>query len=371
MNKKYKIIISGGGTGGHIFPAVAIADEFKRRFSNIEILFVGAEGKMEMEKVPKAGYNIVGLPIVGLKRGFYLSNLFLPFKLLNSLMRARKITRKFQPNLVIGVGGYASGPILKMAQMLKIPTLIQEQNSFAGKTNKLLASKAFKICVAYENMNKFFPAEKIIETGNPVRQNLKSDQETKKIAIDHFGLVDNKKTILIIGGSLGAKTLNDSMLHQLHEISQHKDIQIVWQCGSRYYHEIKTKLENFNTENVKLLEFINDMNLAYNAADLVISRAGALSVSELCLLGKASILVPSPNVAEDHQTTNARALVSKDAAMLMEDKKAKEYLIQIAIETVRDDNRIKELENNVKKMGRPNATVDIVNICLSILENEK
>jgi UDP-N-acetylglucosamine--N-acetylmuramyl-(pentapeptide) pyrophosphoryl-undecaprenol N-acetylglucosamine transferase len=366
-----KILISGGGTGGHIFPAIAIADEFKKRHPGCDVLFVGAKGKMEMDKVPKAGYKIVGLPIVGLRRGFYFSNFLLPFKLLGSMFRARQILINFKPDIVIGVGGYASGPTLKSAQLMKIPTIIQEQNSFAGKTNKLLAQKALRICVAYDNMEVFFPKNKIVITGNPVRSNLQKDLIPSKKSFDDWGLNPSKKTILIIGGSLGAKTLNDSVLSELEFINNREDIQLIWQSGKRYLEEIKQKLKNNKPNNLILKEFIFDMNKAYSMADLVISRSGALSISELCLLGKPSILVPSPNVAEDHQTTNALALVKNDAAILIKDKDAKRTLIRKAAEIVCDNTLLKDLSSNSLKLAKPNATCEIVDECESLLKETK
>lgn len=369
--KKRRIIISGGGTGGHIFPAVAIADEFMKRNSENEILFVGAIGKMEMEKVPKAGYQIEGLPIVGLKRGFYLSNLVLPFKLIYSMWRARRILKRFKPDIVIGVGGYASGPTLKSAQFMNIATVIQEQNSFAGKTNKLLAKKALKICVAYDNMDSFFPKDKIILTGNPVRSTLKFGETANKQVYTDFNLDPTKKTLLIIGGSLGARTLNESVISNLELIRNQEDVQVIWQTGARYYNEIKSKLVNKIPSNLIVKEFVFEMNLIYSISNLIVSRAGALSVSELCLLGKSCILVPSPNVAEDHQTTNAMALVSKNAAVLIKDKEAEELLISKALQLIRDDHKLKELGKNALNLAKPNSTKDIVDVCNSILNNEK
>lgn len=354
-----RVIISGGGTGGHIFPAIAIADEIKRRNPDCEILFVGALGKMEMEKVPKAGYKIVGLPIVGFQRKFTFSNFLLPFKIIKSLHQARKIIKNFKPQIVIGVGGYASGPTLRAAIFRKIPTLIQEQNSFPGKTNKILAKNVTKICTAYEGLEKFFPKEKIMVTGNPVRLEVIQTEGKKEEAYSHFGLDPNKKTILVIGGSLGARTLNESVINSL-DLLKEKDVQVLWQCGKFYYSTLKETFSKENYPNIHLNEFIFQMDLVYAAADLIISRAGAIAVSELCLIAKPTILVPSPNVAEDHQTKNAMALVSKNAAILIKDSEAKENLFSEAINILGNENKQKELIGNIKKLGLPKATENIV-----------
>lgn len=355
-----RAIISGGGTGGHIFPAIAIADEITKRNPNAEILFIGAEGKMEMEKVPQAGYKIIGLQIVGFKRELSLSNFILPFKIIKSLLKARKIIKNFKPQVVIGVGGYASGPTLKMSTLLKIPSLVQEQNSFPGKTNKILAKSVQKICVAYEGLDTFFPSEKIILTGNPTRQNMVQIEGKKEEAFEYFGLDKNKKTILIIGGSLGARTINDSVYKHLEELKR-KGINVIWQSGKLYFEKLNNELKGKALKNIKLLQFIQRMDLAYAAADVVISRAGAISVSELCLVKKPIILVPSPNVAEDHQTKNALALVKKHAAILVKDNKAVENLIEIALELVLNEKKCIELSENISFLGKPNATSEIVN----------
>ncbi|GHT76894.1 UDP-N-acetylglucosamine--N-acetylmuramyl-(pentapeptide) pyrophosphoryl-undecaprenol N-acetylglucosamine transferase [Bacteroidia bacterium] len=328
MNKR-RIIISGGGTGGHIFPALSIANAIKKRYPDAEILFVGALGRMEMEKIPVAGYQIIGLPVAGFDRKNLLKNVIVLWKLYKSIMLARKIIRDFKPDIAIGVGGYASGPVLKAASQKSIPTLLQEQNSYAGVTNKLLAQKAAKICVAYEGMEQFFPKDRIVLTGNPVRELRITNYELRNEAYEYFGLNPNKKTILIIGGSLGARTINESVLAHLKEIenachcgldpqSPESDVQIIWQTGKYYYDEIAGQTRN--DKNVHPMAFIARMDLAYSVADLVISRAGASSIAELCLLGKATILVPSPNVAEDHQTKNAMALVKHDATIMIADK---------------------------------------------------
>ena len=366
MNKKInRVVISGGGTGGHIFPAIAIADEIKRRNPEVDILFVGAEGKMEMERVPAAGYSIEGLPIVGLQRKLTFSNFLLPFKLFNSLLKARRIIKRFDPQLVIGVGGYASGPTLKIAQILGIPTVIQEQNSFPGKTNILLSKKASLICTAYANLEQFFSKEKIRLTGNPVRQALSNIKTSKEDALNVFGLSSLQRTVLVIGGSLGAKTLNDSMLKNLEQISNGQ-LQFIWQCGKGYIDQINESLSKV-PEQIKLMPFISQMDAAYAAADIVVSRAGALSVSELCLIGKPVILVPSPNVSEDHQTKNAMALVSSAAAILIRDTDAREDLVPALYTLVENEEKKMELSRNIKSLAKPNATEDIVDACETLL----
>ena len=366
MNKKInRVVISGGGTGGHIFPAIAIADEIKRRNPEVDILFVGAVGKMEMDRVPKAGYSIEGLPIVGLQRKLTFSNFLLPFKLFNSLLKARRIIKRFDPQLVIGVGGYASGPTLKIAQILGIPTVIQEQNSFPGKTNILLSKKASLICTAYANLEQFFSKEKIRLTGNPVRQALSNIKTSKEDALNVFGLSFLQRTVLVIGGSLGAKTLNDAMLKNLEQISNGQ-LQFIWQCGKGYIDQINESLSKV-PEQIKLMPFISQMDAAYAAADIVVSRAGALSVSELCLVGKPVILVPSPNVSEDHQTKNAMALVSSAAAVLIRDADAREDLVPALYALVENEEKKMELSRNIKSLAKPNATEDIVDACETLL----
>lgn len=354
-----KVVISGGGTGGHIFPAIAIANEIKAQYPDVDILFVGAEGKMEMEKVPQAGYTIVGLPIVGLQRKLSLQNLVLPFKLISSMWKARTTIKKFNPEVVVGVGGYASGPTLQMASWMKIPTILQEQNSFAGKTNMILGKKAKAICTAYPKMDRFFPKETIVETGNPVRTEVTQIEGKREIAGQFFGLNPNRKTVLIIGGSLGARTLNESILSAVREI-EGSNIQVIWQCGKTHYQSCKTLLGNKESKHVYLHEFIREMDLAYAAADIIVSRAGAIAVSELTLIGKPIILVPSPNVAEDHQTHNAMALVNQQAAILVKDVDAKEHLFSHVFELVSSEQRQSELARNIKSFARPNATKDIV-----------
>lgn len=360
MNDELRVIISGGGTGGHIFPAVSIANEIRAKRPDAKILFVGAEGRMEMQRVPAAGYEIKGLPIAGFNRKNLLKNIPVLFKIMKSRSMARQIIRDFRPQVAVGVGGYASGPTLNVAESMGIPTLLQEQNSYAGVTNKLLAKKARKICVAYEGMERFFPADKILFTGNPVRQNLLDCKVTKEDAVRSFGLVPGKQTILIVGGSLGARTLNDSILGNLPLVKQQSKVQFIWQTGKYYSAEIKAELARRGCpENLKVMDFISDMSQAYAAADLVISRAGAGSISEFCLLGKPVILVPSPNVAEDHQTKNALALVQKNAALYIADVDARRTLLPKAINTVSDLEKLESLSRNIIALARPNAASDI------------
>jgi UDP-N-acetylglucosamine--N-acetylmuramyl-(pentapeptide) pyrophosphoryl-undecaprenol N-acetylglucosamine transferase len=355
----YKFIISGGGTGGHIFPAIAIANELMVNYPDSEILFVGAKGKMEMKKVPEAGYKIKGLEIVGLQRRLTIRNLFFPFKLLKSLSDAKKIIKEFNPDIVIGVGGYASGPTLRVAGKLGIPTLIQEQNSYAGLTNKLLAKNAKKICVAYDGMDVFFPQQKIVLTGNPVRNDILNTTAKKALSLTHFGLNPNLKTILIIGGSLGARTINESIKDKLKQIKA-CNVQLLWQTGSYYFSSMKSAVEREGCLNVFPQEFIRKMDFAYAVSDVIISRAGALSVSELCIVGKPVILVPSPNVSEDHQTKNAKSLVDKKAAIHVNDVDSHTKLVELALELVDNERFCKELSTNIKKLAKPNAAKEIV-----------
>jgi UDP-N-acetylglucosamine--N-acetylmuramyl-(pentapeptide) pyrophosphoryl-undecaprenol N-acetylglucosamine transferase len=327
----------------------------------VEILFVGAKGKMEMQKVPEAGYKIIGLWISGLQRKLTLDNLSFPFKVIVSLMKSRKIIKQFNPHAVVGVGGYASGPLLKMATRKNIPAVLQEQNSYAGLTNKLLAKKVQKICVAYPNMDKFFPSEKVVLTGNPVRKDILDLAGKKSDAISHFNLQAGKKTLLVLGGSLGARTLNDSMILNIQKLID-ADVQVIWQCGKFYYEEMKSKLADIaNSNNVLLFEFMKEMDLAYAAADVVISRAGALSVSEISIAGKPTIFVPSPNVAEDHQTKNAKAMVDNHAAILVKDDIAREQLIDQALDLINDNEKQKGLSENIRTLAKPDAANDIVN----------
>lgn len=361
-----KAIISGGGTGGHIFPAIAIADELKSRNPDIDILFIGANGKMEMEKVPEAGYKIEGLDIRGFQRKLSLSNFILPFRIIKSLFKARQVIKRFNPDVAIGVGGYASGPALQAATMLKIPSLLQEQNSYAGKTNKILAKKVRKICVAYDQMDRFFPADKIVLTGNPTRANMVDISGKKEEAYSFFGLDPNKKTILIIGGSLGARTLNEAMKSGFNEFNSN-GYQVLWQCGKFYHESLHQDLKEQLPDSVKLMMFIQRMDLAYSCADVIISRAGAISVSELCIIGKPTILIPSPNVAEDHQTKNAMALVNKEAAILVKDIEAEDKLVHEVLTLLKDDALMDQLGKRIKSLATPDATRDIVNVIESIL----
>jgi len=359
MDKELRIIVSGGGTGGHIFPAVSIANAIRSINPAAKILFVGAQGRMEMQRVPAAGYDIKGLPISGFDRKNLLKNIGLPFKLVRSWAMAWNILRKFRPQVAVGVGGYASYPTLKVASWMGIPTLIQEQNSFAGKANIRLAKKAARCCVAFEGMERFFPADRIMLTGNPVRKQMLETTLTREQAIASLGLNPTKKTILIVGGSLGARTLNDAVMSHLDDIAR-SDVQFVWQTGKYYYESIKQLLAQQQTPaNLKPMDFITDMGAAYKAADLVISRAGASSVSEFCLIGKPVIMVPSPNVTEDHQTKNAMALVNKEAALIVRDAEAKDQLIALAIKTVSDDAKLQSLSQNVLKLALPDSA-DII-----------
>ena len=358
MDEELRIIISGGGTGGHIFPAVSIANAIKAKRPDAKILFVGALGRMEMQRVPAAGYEIKGLPIQGFDRKNLLKNFKVLYKIWKSQRMAKKIIRDFRPMAAVGVGGYASGPTLNKAAAMGIPCLIQEQNSYAGVTNKLLAKKANKICVAYDNMERFFPAEKIIMTGNPVRQALLDTKMSKEETIKSFGLDPSKKTILIVGGSLGAGTVNKSVMQHLDEIAE-SGVQVIWQTGKYYNADINEQLKGRDLPMIKVLDFISDMGAAYKAADLVISRAGASSISEFCLLGTPVILVPSPNVAEDHQTKNAMALVDKDAALYVKDADAPEQVISLALKTVQDEAKLRSLSENILKLALPNSA-DII-----------
>ncbi|MBC9797142.1 undecaprenyldiphospho-muramoylpentapeptide beta-N-acetylglucosaminyltransferase [Sinomicrobium weinanense] len=351
----YRFIISGGGTGGHIYPAIAIADELKARYPEAEFLFVGARDRMEMEKVPRAGYKIEGLWISGIQRKLTLKNLSFPFKLISSLWKARAIVNRFSPDIAIGTGGFASGPLLQMASRKGIPCVLQEQNSYPGITNKLLAQKARKICVAYDGLERFFPAEKILKTGNPVRQDLLKVGEKKEEAQKFFGLKPDKKVLLVLGGSLGARAINQLVEKQLSLFREH-EVQVLWQCGKLYYEEFKKHTDN----TVQVHAFINEMDLAYAAADVVISRAGAGSVSELSIVGKPVIFIPSPHVAEDHQTKNARAVADKDAAILIREKDLEEKFEGEFSTLISSEARQNELGANIKKLALPNATKDIV-----------
>jgi UDP-N-acetylglucosamine--N-acetylmuramyl-(pentapeptide) pyrophosphoryl-undecaprenol N-acetylglucosamine transferase len=361
-----RIIISGGGTGGHIFPAIAIANAIKEKHPDAEILFVGAKGKMEMEKVPAAGYKIVGLTIAGLQRRLTLKNLSFPFKVIKSIWDAKKIVKDFKPDVAVGVGGYASGPLLRTAGSMNVPTLIQEQNSYPGITNKLLAKKAAKICVAYDNMERFFPKEKIILTGNPVRKDIIELNATKEEALSFFNLEKNKSTILVIGGSLGARTINESILAHINHYEKN-DVQVIWQTGKLFIDKAQEATKN--SKHIKAHAFITRMDLAYSAADIIISRAGALSISELCLVKKPCILVPSPNVSEDHQTKNAMSLVNKLAAVLVKDNEAISNLGAKSLELINNKGLRDELSNNIAALGKSNAANDICEEVLKLIKN--
>ena len=366
MNSPLRIIISGGGTGGHIFPAVAIANELRRRHPDAEILFVGANGRMEMTRVPEAGYDIVGLDITGLQRRLTPQNLLFPVRVFRSVRKAGMLIEEFRPDAVVGVGGYASAPVLLAATSRAIPSLIQEQNSYAGLVNKLLARRVGRICVAYDGMEKFFPADKLVVTGNPVRTEIAGGDRAEALAF--FGLDPNKKTLLVVGGSLGARTLNlatAAALPRLREVG----VQLLWQTGKLYFPQAEQDVAAHAGAGLHALEFIKRMDLAYAAADVVVSRAGALSVSELCLTGKASILVPSPNVAEDHQTKNALALVSKGAAVLITDEHAPARLYDETLRLLADPERQQQLSTRVHPLGKPNATTAIVDELLKLIKN--
>ncbi len=382
--KKIRIILSGGGTGGHIYPAVAVAEALKRRLGDgVEVLFVGAEGKMEMEKIPALGYNIKGLPVAGLQRRLDLRNLLLPFKVARSLRLAKKVIRDFGADIVVGFGGYASAPVLKSAQRMGIPTVIQEQNSYAGLTNKMLAKRARRICVAYEGMERFFPADRIVMTGNPLRGNFSDCLASKADALKYFGFTDKQPVLMVVGGSLGSRTFNNMMKRWVERIVEEKAVQVIWQTGKYYEKE----MDSFMEERFGGAEtgsppsegwtqsgrgglwrgaFIERMDYAYAAADLVISRSGAITVSELCLLGKAVMFVPSPNVAEDHQTKNAMALVEKGAAEICPDGEAVERAIPTAVALIRDKERLASLEANIRKLGIPDSADRVANEILKI-----
>lgn len=369
MEEELRIIISGGGTGGHIFPAVSIANALKAKRLDAHILFVGALGRMEMQRVPAAGYDIVGLPVCGFDRKHLWRNIAVLWKLAKSQLKARRIIKEFRPQVAVGVGGYASGPTLKVAGMMGIPTLIQEQNSYAGVTNKLLAQKAEKICVAYEGMERFFPAGKIIMTGNPVRQDLLDRQTDRSEAVRSFGLDPEKKTILIIGGSLGARTINQCVLSHL-DLIRSSGVQFIWQTGKIYIDDARRRVaEAGELPMLHVTDFISRMDLAYSAADLVISRAGAGSISEFCLLRKPVVLVPSPNVAEDHQTKNALALVDKGAALYVKDSEAQEKMLATAIDAVNDAPRLRTLSENIAKLAFYNSADRIADEVLALAAN--
>lgn len=375
MSPEIRVIISGGGTGGHIFPAISIANEICHLCPEAQILFVGAEGRMEMQRVPQAGYKIEGLPVRGLIRPLWSpKNIGVMLDFLKSRRRAKKIIRDFRPDVAVGVGGYASSPTLNAAHALGVPCLVQEQNSYAGVTNKSLAKKAKCICVAYEGMERFFPKDRIILTGNPVRQNLLNPNVSKEDALRSFGLQSDKKTILVIGGSLGARTINQSILNHLEEIRREENVQLIWQTGKYYSASISEQLKSVEggcPANLHVTEFVSDMAAAYTAADLVVSRAGASSISELCLLGKPSILVPSPNVAEDHQTKNAQALSTRGAALFVSDADAPEKLIRLALKTVEDEEQLLSIGAEALKLAKPDAAEVIAKEVLKLAEKNK
>lgn len=362
-----KVIISGGGTGGHIFPAIAIANALRRLEPDLEILFVGANGRMEMERVPAAGYEIVGLDIQGINRKSLLKNLSLPFKMVDSLLKARQIIKSFKAEVAVGVGGYASGPLLMMANTLGLPTLIQEQNSYAGVTNKRLGRKARRICVAYEGMEQFFPADKILLTGNPIRRSSVEINGREREALASFRLQEGKKTLLVTGGSLGAKTLNDCILAGLEKFVE-QDVQVIWQCGSYYFEALQNTLQDKLPSNVVLLPFLQRMDYAYAAADVVVSRAGAGTISELCAVGKPVVLVPSPNVAEDHQTKNAKALVEKQAAVMVSDVSARTILVDTVLSLLTDEAKCFELGEQISKLSMLDADEVIANEVLKLIK---
>ena len=362
--RKLKFILSGGGTGGHIYPAIAIANELKSRFPDAQFLFVGAQDKMEMQKVPQSGYAIEGLWIAGLQRKLTLQNAMFPLKLVSSLLKSRQIIKKFKPDVVIGTGGFASGPLLQTANTLNIPTVIQEQNSYPGITNKLLSKKANAICVAYENLEQFFPKSKIVFTGNPVRQDILDIDSKRSEALSYFNLDENKKTLLVIGGSLGARRINQLIAKEI-DFLRNNNLQIIWQCGNLYMADYK---QFSDVENVQVVSFIDRMDLIYAAADFVISRAGASSVSELCLVGKPTIFIPSPNVAEDHQTKNAKAIVDKNGALLIKESELDEKFELVFNKLIHDENLQNSLSENMKKLAKPNATKDIVEEIVKLIK---
>lgn len=369
MTRKLKILISGGGTGGHIFPALSIANEIREMKPDTEFLFVGAEGRMEMERVPAAGYKIVGLPIIGFPRKPGIKMLKFFVNLARSMRSARRVVKHFNPDVVVGVGGYASGPILRVAANLKFPSLIQEQNSYAGITNRLLAKRADQICVAYDHMEKYFPAAKIVYTGNPVRKELLEGKSKLAEALAFYQLDPSKKVLLVVGGSLGARTLNNSLFKDL-ELLRDSNIEVLWQTGKYYYQSVLEKTRGLNLSNVHIHEFLTRMDLAYVASHLVISRAGAGTISELCLMEKATILVPSPNVAEDHQTKNAKALVEKDAAIMISDRECEEQLIPTALKLIQETDELKKLEQNIKQLARPDAAKHIAKMVIGLAKKQ-
>lgn len=367
---KLRVIISGGGTGGHIFPALAIANAIRKLNPETEFLFVGAQGKMEMEKVPAAGYKIEGLWISGIKRELTIDNLSFPFKVLSSVSKALRIIREFKPDVAVGVGGYASGPLLYAASLKNIPCLIQEQNSYPGITNKILAKRVQKICVAYDGMEKYFPKEKILLTGNPVRENVLKIEGKRQEAFSFFRLNPEKKTILVVGGSQGARSINRSILAGLNEI-RHADVQVVWQTGKLFYDEAQNAVSSAGMENVRVFDFISQMDFAYAAADLIVSRAGASTVSEILLVGKPSVMVPLPTAAEDHQTKNIEAMVRKNAALMVRDADASAQLVATALDTLRDEQLLKSLASNAAAQALPNSAEKIAGEVIALAKEKK
>jgi len=354
----YRILIGGGGTGGHVFPAIAIADALREKHPGWEFLFVGARGRLEMEKVPEAGYPIEGLPVAGFQRRLTIKNISFFYKLAASMILSRRIIKRFRPHVAVGVGGYASGPILKAAARKRIPILLQEQNSYAGVTNRILGRSAGAICVAYDRMDRYFPADKIILTGNPIRRHLVSPPLNRAHDLEELGLKEDKKTLLVMGGSLGARTLNHSLLGGLAKLER-EDLQVIWQCGKFYGGEVEERVARSGMQNIRVMPFISKMDCAYSAADVIVSRAGAITISELCVVGKPAILVPSPNVAGDHQTRNAEALLSRGAAVMIPDSEAPEKLVDTMLELVDDENQQRELSKNIKQLGIPDASYRI------------
>ena len=363
--KKYKFLISGGGTGGHIYPAISIADELSKSFISSEILFVGSKHRMEMKKVPERGYDIIGLWISGIKRKVYFSNLLIPFKILHSLIKSYLIIKRFNPDFVIGTGGFASGPILYIASKLRLPTLIQEQNSYAGLTNKILSNSVETICVAYDNMNKYFPVNKILFTGNPVRNEIFESKVSKKESDDFFKINRSSKVLLVLGGSLGAKNINEFISKNLDFFDNNK-IEIIWQCGNMYYDSYK----KFNSKKIKVFPFIKDMNKAYCSADYIISRSGASVISELCIVGKPVVFIPSPNLAEDHQTKNALNIVNKNAAVMVKEKDLNDEFFRVFKKLINDESYSNELSKAIKLLAKPKATIKIIEQIKSRLKNE-
>jgi UDP-N-acetylglucosamine--N-acetylmuramyl-(pentapeptide) pyrophosphoryl-undecaprenol N-acetylglucosamine transferase len=368
-DQTYRILIGGGGTGGHVFPAIAIADALREEHPGWEFLFVGARGRLEMEKVPEAGYLIEGLPVSGFQRRLTLKNITFFYKLAASMALSRRIIKRFRPHVAVGVGGYASGPILKAAVRKRIPILIQEQNSYAGVTNRILARSAGAICVAYDRMERYFPADKIILTGNPIRRHLVSPSVNRSRDLEVLGLADGKKTFLVMGGSLGARTLNQCLMEGLEKLDR-EDLQVIWQCGKLYYSEAEERVVRSGMKNIRVMPFISKMDCAYSAADVIISRAGAITISELCVVGKPAILVPSPNVAEDHQTRNAEALVTRRAAVMIPDSEAPEKLVDNMLAMVGNEKQQQELSKNIKQLGITDASSRIAAEVVKLIESQ-